>query len=88
MADCVRICELRQKEVINIRDGCRFGYIYDIEMDITEGKTRAIIIPGPARVLGVFGHDQEYKVPWDCIKQIGEDIILVDVDTSKVIINI
>jgi len=83
----LRICDMRQKEVINIRDGCRLGYIYDIELDAEDGKICAIIIPGQARMFGVFGHDQEYKVPWCDIKKIGDDIILVDVETEKIIVN-
>ena len=25
-----------------------------------------------------FGRGEEYYIPWECIKQIGDDIILVD----------
>lgn len=83
----VRIYEMRQKEVINICDGCRFGYICDLIIDIKCGKIIAIIVPGPGRVFGVFGREQEYKIPWCDIVQIGEDIILVDVDTRDCLID-
>ena len=83
----VRIYELKQKEVINIRDGCRFGYICDLLIDIDDGCVMFIIVPGPGRVFGVFGREQEYKIPWEKVKQIGEDIILVDVDTEKVLVD-
>jgi YlmC/YmxH family sporulation protein len=78
-----RIYELRQKEIINIKDGSRYGYVADMEIDEEEGRIKKIIVPGPARIFGVFGREQEYHIPWDCIKQIGEDIILVDVETEK-----
>ena len=80
-----RFLEIKQKEVINIDDGCRLGYVCDIEIDEKTGKIEAIIVPGPGRMLVVFGHDQEYKIQWCDIKQIGEDLIIVDVDAEDVL---
>ena len=82
----VRIYELRQKEVINIKDGARLGYICDLIIDVEHGKIKFIIIPGPGRIFGFFGRETEYKIAWCDIVQIGEDIILVDVETKKVLI--
>lgn len=78
----MRIYDLRQKEIINIKDGTRFGFVTDLEINEEDGKIEKIIVPGPARVFGVFGRDSEYIIPWDAIKQVGEDIILVDVETE------
>jgi YlmC/YmxH family sporulation protein len=75
----VRIYELRQKEIINIRDGARFGFVADLEICAVHGKIESIIVAGPGRVFGIFGRDAEYCIPWECIKQIGCDLILVDV---------
>jgi YlmC/YmxH family sporulation protein len=80
-----RIYDLRQKEIINIRDGCRFGFAADLEIDEKHGEIIEVIVPGPAKVLGVFGREKEYRIPWDSIKQIGEDIILIDAETSKIL---
>ena len=38
----------------------------------------ALIVPGPFRFFGLFGRGEEYYIPWDCIRQVGDDIILVD----------
>lgn len=78
-----RIFELRDKEVINCHDGARFGYICDVEIDIDSGEVISIIIPGPGKVFGLLGHETEYIISWDCITKIGEDIILVDIETKK-----
>jgi len=78
--------DLRQKEVINTNDGVRYGFVSDLSIDETEGKIKALIIPGPGRVLGVFGRDHEYRIPWSKIKKIGEDIILVDCETGKILV--
>ncbi|MCL2500118.1 MAG: YlmC/YmxH family sporulation protein [Defluviitaleaceae bacterium] len=78
-----RMYDLRQKEIINTKDGVRFGFVSDLVIDVEEGKIQALIVPGPGRVLGVFGRDQEYRIPWKDITKIGEDIILVDCDSDK-----
>ena len=73
-----RMEELRYKEVINVNDGCRLGYVGDVEICLPEGRVVAIIVPGPCRFFGLFGRGEDYYIPWDCIKQIGDDIILID----------
>lgn len=40
-----RIAELRDKEIINISDGCRFGYVGDVEVDLETGRVKALIVP-------------------------------------------
>ena len=82
----VRMYDLRQKEVINTNDGARYGFVSDLEFDPAEGKLLALIVPGPGRVLGVFGRDQEYRIPWDVITKIGDDIVLVGCDSGKVLV--
>ena len=74
----VRFCQLRRKEVINLCDGCRLGYVGDVEVTVPEGAVKAIIVFGPCRFFGLFGRGEEYYVPWDSIQRIGDDIILID----------
>jgi len=83
----VRMYGLKQKEVINVKDGCRLGFICDIEVDESCGTVASIIVPGPGRIFGMFGNDQEYKIPWRDICHFGDDIVLVDVDTKCVLID-
>ena len=73
-----RIRDLRCKEVINICDGCRLGYVDDVELRVPEGQVIAVIVYGPCRFFGLFGRGEEYYVPWECIQRVGDDIILVD----------
>lgn len=80
----MRLCELRQKEVINERDCKRLGYICDIEIDVCKGEITHIIIPGPCKICGILGRDHEYVIDFCAIRQIGPDIILVNVDIEKV----
>ena len=73
-----RIRDLKCKEVINICDGCRLGYVDDVEVRVPEGQIVAVIVYGPCRFFGLFGRGDEYYIPWECIQRIGDDIILVD----------
>ena len=75
----MRITELNCKEVICISDGRRLGFVTDVEVKIPEGEVIAIIVPGPCRVMGLFGRTDDFRIPWNCIKRIGPDIILVDI---------
>lgn len=74
----MRIRELRRKEVINITDGGRLGFVGDVDLRMPDGQTAALIVYGPARFFGLFGRGEEYYVPWDSIQRIGDDIILID----------
>ena len=74
----VKMSELRCKEVICVADGRRLGFVCDLEIESPEGCVKAIIVPGPCRFFGLFGRGEEYYIPWECIRQIGDDIILVD----------
>lgn len=82
----MRVCELRQKEVINCRDGERLGFVCDVDFDIHTCKLIAIIVPGPCKIFGILGRDHEYYIDVCCIRQIGADVILVDVDIEKVFV--
>ena len=79
----MRICDLKQKEVINIKDCKRLGFVGDVDFDICTGRMIAIIVPGPGCVWGVLGHEKEYVIPFCDIKQIGDDIILVELREKK-----
>lgn len=71
---------LRQKEVINVCDGRRLGLICDLEIDMCDGKIRALIVPGCGRFFGLF-RDGNTVIPWSRICKVGDDVILVDIDS-------
>ena len=79
----MRICELKQKEVINTCNCKTLGCPVDVEFDPCSGRISAIIIPGPGKFCCFLGRDSEFCIPWECICQIGEDIILVEIDEKK-----
>lgn len=79
----MRICELKQREVINVKDCKRLGFVGDVDFDISTGKMLAIIVPGPGCVWGFLGREKEYIIPFCDICQIGDDIILVRLKEEK-----
>ena len=72
-----RAGELRQKEVININDASRLGYVSDVEVSLNKGEIEAIVVPGKMKLFH-FGSKDDLVISWDKIKMIGEDVILVD----------
>lgn len=74
----VRVSDLRDRDVININDGKRLGIINDVDLDLENGKIKAIILPGAGGFMGVIGRKNDLLIPWEKIRKIGIDTILVD----------
>lgn len=74
----LQLGDVREKEIININNGERMGYIYDFELDVERGIITAIVMSGSVKVLGLFGKSQDMIIPWHNIVKIGTDTILVD----------
>jgi YlmC/YmxH family sporulation protein len=81
----MRVCDLKQKEVINTCTCRSLGCVSDVDIDSKNGCILALIVPGPGKLCWFLGRDTEFVIPWNCVVQIGADIILVDVDEEKVL---
>lgn len=74
--------ELKAKEVINIKDCKRLGRVADFEFDECNGCIHKLIVPENSnKFYSLFKCDQDYVIPYKNIRQIGPDIILVDICT-------
>ena len=78
-----RFSELKKKEVINFSNGCRLGYVDDLEVDTKCARVVSLIAYGRPRLFGLFGRAEECVIPWDKIRLIGEDAILVENSVQK-----
>lgn len=78
----IRLLELKMREVINVCTGLRLGYVDDVIINIDSGQILALVVPGRCRFFGLFGREDDYVIPWECIKKIGDDIILVEISGS------
>ena len=79
----MRMSELKRREVINVCDCKRLGFVGDLDVDPCTGRILAIIVPGPGCVCGFLGREKEFVIPFGDICQIGDDIILVRVEEQK-----
>jgi len=72
--------DFKHKEVINIRDGKRLGYVQDVCADLESGRITSIIVPGGInKLMSLFSNSNDIIIPWDKITCIGEDLILVEI---------
>ena len=71
--------DFKHKEVININDGKRLGFVQDVCADLESGTITSIIVPGSNRIMGMFSGGIEIVIDWHKIKCIGDDVILVEI---------
>jgi len=77
--------DIRQKDVINITDGKRLGRPVDLVLECAGDKAwiEAIVVPGQGGLFRLLRPEKDgYAIPWERIRRIGDDVILVDVDPS------
>ena len=75
--------DIRNKEIINVRDGSKLGYADDIEFDTDEMTVKSLIICGRYRLFGLLGKDDDLVVKCKDIEIIGMDTILISVDNTE-----
>ncbi len=73
-----RIGELKDRQVVCVKDGTILGFVGDIELDTESGKLSSIVIYGKSKGFGIFGRADDMVVPWESIEIIGAETILVN----------
>ncbi|NLI66748.1 MAG: YlmC/YmxH family sporulation protein [Tissierellia bacterium] len=74
----LKISEAKMKEVINIANGERLGYIYDFEIDLDKGMIVAMIMASNYKGFNFFTKTNDIVISWEEIVKIGQDTILVN----------
>lgn len=72
--------DFKRKEVINIRNAKRLGYVQDVCADLETGTITSIIVPGEKKLKAMFSNANDIVIAWQDIKSIGDDLILVDIE--------
>ncbi len=74
--------ELAGKEIVNLSDGRRLGILADSDLLIDEktGKIKALLIPDFKNYFSIFSERDFIEIPWDCVKKIGNDMIIIELD--------
>lgn len=80
----MRLGELAGKEIININDGARLGVVgeTDLAIDDETGQIKSIILPRKGNVLSMFTEKQELIIPWESVKKVGFEVIIVELDQA------
>ena len=73
-----KVTDLRNKEIVESRSGCRLGTADDVEIDTVTARLISVIIYGRPKFFGLMGRYEELVIEWDHIELVGEDTILVD----------
>lgn len=55
------------------------GFVQDVTADLETGTITSIIVPGNTKFFNVFSSGNNIVIPWEKIKCIGEEIILVEI---------
>lgn len=73
-----RVEDMRDKEVINMNDGTKVGFVCDLEIDTQNASATALVIYGRLKLFGLLGREEDIVIPWESVKLIGDDTVLVD----------
>ena len=74
---------LRELEVINLCSGEKLGYICDFEINIDDARILSIIVQREGSGFALFSSKEQLTIPWSYIECIGEDTVLVKLDSTK-----
>ena len=56
-----------------------YGYVQDVCADLETGMITSIIVPGSNKIMSFFNQNNDIVIPWQNIKCIGDDLILVEI---------
>lgn len=78
----MRLTELQGKDIVDIDSGKVIGGIIDIVLG-EKGNLESLIVEKSKFFVSLFTNKNEVEVKWGQIKKIGEDVILVELNTSE-----
>ncbi len=78
------LSEMRNKEIINIKNGARLGYVDDIEFETETASVKSFIVYGRTRFFGFLGKEDDLIITCDEIEVVGVDTILISADDTKI----
>ena len=74
----MKLSELQNKRIINIKDGSYIGEIIDVNIsDI--GTIESLIVEKSKFIISRFTNKDELEINWKKIEKIGEDVILTSI---------
>ena len=77
----MRISDIMEKEIINVKNGKKLGFITDIDLDVENGKVSSFSITGSSGNFFSWGAEID-TVFWRDILRIGCDTIIVSIGSN------
>lgn len=77
------LSEIRNKEIINIKNGARLGYVDDIEFETETASVKSFIVYGRTHFFGLLGKEDDLIITCDEIEIVGIDTILISANDTK-----
>ena len=76
------LAQLRDKDVINLCNASRIGYIYEIEFDSCTGQICSLVLCRESGWLSLK-KEEDLVLPWTRIECIGDDAVLVKISEEE-----
>lgn len=76
-----KISDLGLRDIVNLVDGAKLGPVKDVHIDLETGKVLSLVLSGNRKYFGLLSAGGDVMVPWEKIKKIGVDTVLVEVET-------
>lgn len=70
------INNIKSMEVIDVNSGAKVGFIKDLIVDCENYKIISLLIP--SQKMSWFNKNNNIEIPWENVKKIGVDVILID----------
>lgn len=79
-----RLSEIGGQEIINLYDGGRLGVVADVDLLINDdtGAIEALLIPQTKSFFSFLSDKSFIEVPWDAVRKIGQDTLIVEMDNT------
>ncbi|MGI6361102.1 MAG: YlmC/YmxH family sporulation protein [Bacillota bacterium] len=79
----MRLSEIAAKRIINIYDGAIIGSAgeADLVIDPLSGEVTELVMP-PGGFPFYGNNKRSFTIPWQAIKKIGAEVIVVDIDEN------
>ena len=78
----IRVSDIMEKEIINVKNGKRMGFITDIDMDINEGKVISFSISGDSDEVFFLEDTKKRQYFGMILLKIGCDTIIVNIGSE------
>lgn len=75
--------EIHEKDVIQLKTGENLGRIDDFLFDESTAQVQSVILRGRRHFFGLLGTDEDLVIPWQDLKSIGTDVIMVETQVES-----